>query len=238
MNVAGRQGTVKSALRKGIALMALGLLVACTSDNTAEDAGLWDDLIATGQASLGIGVEAPSQAPELTRAMLAGVDQPLVRVTPTDTGSIAILAGVTRRGPVSDRVIVWRGVDPITVTTRSDLVIATRGAGQDLMSSDVRGLAGALRSGGGSYTRSHVILQGNTEAQTLEFACTLRPVGSETLVLVERRHVTTRFTEECTGPAGEFRNAYWRDPADGTLWQSRQWAGPGLGHLLMERVIK
>jgi hypothetical protein len=229
---------LKPALRKGFALLALGLLAACTSDNTAEDAGLWDDLIATGQASLGIGVEAPSPAPELTRAMLAGVDQPLLRVTPTDTGSVAILAGVARRGPASDRVIVWRGVDPVTVTSRGDLVIATRGAGQDLMSSDLRGLVGALRAQGGSYDRSHVILQGNTDARTLGFACSLRAVGSETLIIVERRHATTRFTEDCAGPEGRFRNEYWRNPCDGTLWQSRQWAGPGLGHLLMERVIK
>jgi hypothetical protein len=83
-----------------------------------------------------------------------------------------------------------------------------------------------------------VILIGNTEGRTLAFRCDLRALGPETVTIVERDFPTTRFTETCTGPSGTFRNDYWRDGRDGTLWQSRQWAGPRAGHLVIERILR
>ena len=50
------------------------------------------------------------------------------------------MVGIARRGPSSDPVIVWRGVNSETLTTRGGLLVATRGFGQDLMSSDLRAL--------------------------------------------------------------------------------------------------
>lgn len=229
---------LKPLLHKALAVLVLGLLGACSSANTTEDASLWEEVIAAGQTTFGTGVAPPSQAPELTRALLAQVDQPLIRLTNMTTGGTATMVGIARRGSNSDPVIVWRGADPVTLTTRSELLITTRGFGQDLMSSDLRALNQALRAGGGTFERSHVVLQGNTDAQTLSFECSLRAVGPETLTIVERSVRTTRYTEDCAGSAGRFSNDYWRDAGDGTVWQSRQWAGPSLGHLLIERVIK
>ena len=237
-----RRPRLKQALRKGLCGVTLGigmtLLSACASDNIAEDAIVWDDLVAAGQAVFLDDALTPSRAPEPTRALLAQVDQPLIRLTNMTTGGSATMVGIARRGSSSDPVIVWRGVNSETLTTRGGLLVATRGFGQDLMSSDLRALNRALGAGGGSFGRSHVVLQGNADAQTLSFECSLRVVGPETLTIVERSVRTTRYTEDCTGPAGRFSNEYWRDAGNGTLWQSRQWAGPSLGHLLVERVIK
>lgn len=233
-----RGARLKAALRKGFALLALGVLAGCASENSDEAADFWTDLYRTAQTSFAQYGAPPPQAPPLTRARLQGFDLPLVRITNMTSGASGTLVPAASRGTGASRLITWRGVEPVSFTTRGDLLIATRGAGQDLISSDLQAMARALQAGGGSYERSHVVLVGNTEGRTLRFSCSLQAMGSETVTIVERSFATTRFTESCTGPAGTFRNDYWRDGRDGTLWQSRQWAGPELGHLLIERVIK
>lgn len=241
-NAPGAGRGLKAALHKGIGriggALALGLLLAgCASDNIAEDADLWDDLVAVVQTRLEPDPAAGTET-RITRAMLAGVTDPLIRVTRLPDGPVATLVPAARGGPAAAPLITWRGRDPVTLTTRGGLLVATRGLGRDLMSSDLQGLAQALRAGGGRYARSHVVLVGNTDALTLSFDCTLRAEGAETITILERSVATTRFTEACAGPAGTFGNTYWRGAGDGTLWQSQQWAGPDFGHVRIERLIK
>lgn len=230
-----RKAALCKGIRAGCAGLALAILAGCSSGGV--EAGYWAQVFQAGRQSVELRRAPPPQAPPLTRALLAGFDQPLVRITNLSAGTSATLIPVTDRGRGASRVVTWRGVSPVTFTTRGGLLAATRGTGPDLMSSDLRGLARALASGGGRYSRSHVVLLGNTEGQTLAFDCTLRAVGAETVTIVERSFATTRFVEDCAGPAGTFRNDYWRAAGSGILWQSRQWAGPQLGHLLLEQVI-
>lgn len=229
---------LKTALRKGFALLCLGGLAACTSANTEEGADYWEEVFAAARTSFATIGAPPPQAPDLSREMLAGFGQPLVRISNLATGASGTLVPVASRGTGADRLITWRGLDAVTFTTRGDLLVASRGVAGDLISSDLRGLTRALQAGGGRYDRSHVVLVGNAEGTTLRFACSLRAAGPETVTIVARSLSTTRYEETCTGPSGTFRSTYWRDGRDGTLWQSRQWAGPELGHLLIERVIK
>lgn len=230
--------TVGKTVGKALAVLSLGLLSACSSSNSGEQAQIWEQIWAATQLSVSqIGATPPS-APDLTRAMLEGVDQPLIRITNPGLGTTATLIAVDRQGAGSRELITWRGVDPVTFTTRAGLLVATKGAGGDLLSSDLRGLERAFAAQGGSYERSLVVMVGNTEGVPLAFRCALQAAGTETLTIVERQIATTRFTETCTGRTGSFRNDYWRGARDDTLWQSRQWAGPRAGHLLIERIIR
>lgn len=218
------------------ALLCCGALVACTSTGPGGEDNVWAEIRDTGRILIAQRGPTP-QAPDLTPELLAGVDFPLIRTRNLSVGSSATLAGVSRRGTASAPVMVWRGADGATFTTRSGLLVATRGTGDDLMSADVRGVEAALRNGGGAYARSYVVLQGNTRGRTLSFDCDVQAAGPETLTLVGQRRDTTRLEESCSGPDGTFRNTYWRG-AEGTLWQSRQWSGPEIGHLVIELLKK
>lgn len=234
---AARSSRGSGRVQRGLgALLCCGVLVACTSTGPGGEDNVWSEIRDTGRILIAQRGPTP-QAPELTPELLAGVDFPLIRTRNLSVGSSATLAGVSRRGSASAPVMVWRGADGATFTTRSGLLVATRGTGDDLMSADVRGTEAALRSGGGSYARSYVVLQGNTRGRTLNFDCTLQAAGAETLTLVGQRRDTTRLEESCSGPEGAFRNTYWRG-GDGTLWQSRQWSGPEIGHLVIELLKK
>lgn len=232
-----RKSRFRALSARGVgAVFCCSVLGACASTGPGGEDNVWSEIRETGRVL--IAQRGPvSQAPELTPEILAGVDFPLIRTRNLSVGSSATLAGVSRRGTASAPVMVWRGADEATFTTRSGLLIATRGTGDDLMSSDVRGVESALRGGGGAYARSYVVLQGNTRGRTLRFDCQLQAGGAETLTLVGQRRDTTRFEESCSGAEGAFRNTYWRG-GDGTLWQSRQWAGPEIGHLVIELLKK
>lgn len=223
--------------RRGVgAVLCCSVLVACASTGPGGEDNVWAEIRDTGRILITQRGPVP-QAPEITPEILAGVEFPLIRMRNLSVGSSATLAGIARRGTASAPVMVWRGAAEATFTTRNGLLIATRGTGDDLISADVRGVEAALRNGGGAYARSYVVLQGNTRGRTLSFDCQLQAAGAETLTLVGQRRDTTRFEESCSGAEGAFRNTYWRG-AEGSLWQSRQWTGPEIGHLMIELLKK
>ena len=69
------------------------------------------------------------------------------------------------------------------------------------------------------------------------FPCRLTERQTETLDIPGPRLPTTRVTERCKSPEYAVTNTYWLGP-EGTIRKSRQWAGPDLGSITVERLIR
>ncbi|MFC3612572.1 YjbF family lipoprotein [Lutimaribacter marinistellae] len=133
------------------------------------------------------------------------------------------------------RLRVWRTDDNVTLTMRNDILISTRGLGDDLLSSRVQ--AQGARPGpasGGEHVQ--FIRTALYDSRQMTFACELEDLGPETIVIVQRRHATRHLRQTCEGATGNFANDYWVDNAAGLVWQSRQWAGPGIGYMRFRRL--
>lgn len=156
-----------------------------------------------------------------------------LRVALPKTGAVATLAPVSQR----DDVTIWQTLDGITVSFRRGVLIATRGLGDDLMSSDVDHtlamLSGSLPQADYPQVRSYLDGEDQTQFQTYQCRRTDLSTQQTKLGAVTRdlRHVT----ELCTSTEGDVSNSYWLD-ATGAVVKSRQWVAPNVGYMETEYV--
>ena len=172
-----------------------------------------------------------------TRASLreAGITGPVL-VARIET--LGISAGLLQYQEVRGAT-VWRSLDGDTITTAGGLLRNTRGFGTDLHSLETAPLAQALAEGGETeYSRLFRGLDGLSRVETHRLYCRLEPQTRERVDVLGRGYDTQRYQETCNAqdrPAPIFVNTYWQG-AGGTIWQSRQWAGPVLGYVELEEV--
>jgi hypothetical protein len=207
------------------------VISACSSPN--EEGTVWEPLAG---AVLDIAAErraesAAAQRPPLTREVLDTLDGEFLEVTRERTDQTAYLFVETR---VNDGrpglVTVWRTEDNVTLAMRNGVLEQTRGLGGGLFSKTSNVRSGRLGpSDGGAQT--YVIEASDNKTIRLPVICEVVTIGSETIVIVERRHPTTRVQERCEVEGEPFVNDFWIDSRAGIVWQSRQWAGPSLGFL-------
>lgn len=130
----------------------------------------------------------------------------------------SVVVETARNGDVT----TWWAEDRVGLSTKSGLLISTRGLGFDLMSSDVRGPLALIRARqSGTATRDHRFLDGENQEVLLRFSCTY--LGDASSVI-----------ESCTAKDLQIENHYWFDQS-GEIWRSKQWAGVENGYLLIER---
>lgn len=218
-----------------IAALAGALLVAgCSTDPNSPLSQITEQAarVLPGQRQA---TAAPIDVRNLTRADIAGETLPLMRVTlGGEDGSAAALAlAAENRG-----VETWVTGNQVSVLLDGPVLFGTRGLGPDLITAETaptRALLAAGRSG--EVTRALRRLDGNDDLVPVTFRCTLRQQGSQTIEILQRRHVTRRAVETCIAPDGtRFENVYWI--GDGVLWQSRQWVGDRIGYMTTERLIR
>jgi hypothetical protein len=172
----------------------------------------------------------------VTRALLEQLDQPHieVRVERDDlTGYMGL--HLTRRDDLPGEITIWRSSDNATLALRNGLLMTSHGLGDDLLSAEVPAVGdqpGPARGGGRSYS----LRGGDNQAFQLNMVCGVTDLGPETIEIVGIRYTTRHLQEHCEGgegigAKGVVVNDYWIDSRDAKLWQSRQWAGPGIGYL-------
>lgn len=227
-----------------LALAALLAASACAVDD--EDREGLAAIGAFGQTVRDrLAGEAPA-SPEIDRALLAraGITERFLLVR-LESG---VTAGLTPIAANRGR-LVWSTEDDVTITARGGIVAATRGLGGDLLSAGTEPLLLALAGGRGArYRRTLRRLDGLGRILVQPYDCTLTLGPMETVAVLGRAHATRRSTEECRpladAPEGTpanvapepFVNVY--NVGDGTIWTSRQYVGPAVGHLVMERVLE
>jgi group 4 capsule polysaccharide lipoprotein GfcB/YjbF len=174
--------------------------------------------------------------PVVTRAVLDTLDGSFMEAVLERNGQLAYLFVSTRRR--DDRpgeIVVWRTEDNITLALRSGVLIATRGMGGDLLSSDVA-IREAQAGPAGSGARRQQVRALDNKALTLSLACEVTDMGPETIEIVGARHATRRIVENCEGAGGSIVNEYWIDSRRNLVWQSRQWVSPEVGYLRLRRL--
>jgi len=173
----------------------------------------------------------PEQVAVAAKTTLAQTDLPLVLVVIESRGATAILANIETNGMYR----TWGTSDRRTITTAGGFVTATRGMGNDLMSSSVSGVQGLVRQRKPGSGR-HVMRFLDGENKTVEVAAQCQVVRGG------QKHVnggaigtvrTTEMIEACSADGWEFTNRFFVDSAGRTV-QSRQWLGEANGFVSMQ----
>ncbi len=222
-----------------LALLGLAALAGCTNQPDATGAVVRSAQVIAGSIR---GTDKPAEAPPLTRAALDAIEGEFIEVEIEKTGSKAFLyiSGERRGAAAGDeggRLLVWRTENEVSLTTRNGVLIATRGLGGDMVSSDSLAIDASLsgrRAGHGARLQVYSAL--DNKPVEMNFVCDITAHGPETIVIVERRHSTERFRETCEVAGGVVVNDYWIDSRSPTIWRSRQWAGPYIGYIQIRQV--
>jgi len=221
-------------MKRRLALcLALGL-AACGSGLSGDNAlNTLGQVIVQGIRGAGGGGDTFA----LTRADLAaqGFTLPFM-VGTLEVRGLRTGLGLAAR---SRDVVTWGAADNSAISLRQGVLTATRGLGADLYSAETRQVSAAMAQGGpAEYARTYRHLDGLDQIVLTRFTCRLQPAGSESITVFEQPARTRRFDESCRAQgidAPQITNTYWRE---GTIMRkSRQWIGPELGYLVMERVI-
>jgi hypothetical protein len=216
------------------------VLPGCTGGSDSQNGEpLFQQLFNAGRQALATRRGRRDARPPLTRAALDTVGRPALEATLERSGIFAYLfIDAVRDDAGPGRVTIWRTEDNVTLALRSGVLIATRGLGGDLLSSDVA-IARGRPGPAGSGARTAHVRTGNVKAVSVTLACDLADLGPDPVEIVEIIYPTRHLQERCTGAdGGQVVNDYWVDSRAGIIWQSRQWAGPGIGYVALRRLIK
>ncbi len=183
-----------------------------------------------------------NEALELTGNVSAITPQPIspdrLRVSLPDTGAVAVLAPVARNRDVT----VWQTLDGITLSFRRGVLVATRGLGDDLMSTDVAAGIDLLHATGGDGYHPHIRSYLDGEDQTVFQSYQCRRTGQaatsvRSMERADRARSARRIEMRCISPEQEFTNIFWLDGM-GRVIKSRQWVSKAVQYMETERVSR
>ena len=229
--------SLNSGLAKlAAALTAFAVVAGCSGgfQETSTPAELGQAL----QRAVQERTQPRSQAPNVTRAVLDTLDGSFMKATVENIESSAFLfVSAERRDNRPGLIRVWRTEDNSSLTLRQGVLTQTRGFGTDLLSSEVSFANGVLGPARGGQRRM-VFLALDNKAVPLSGVCDVTDLGPEKIVIIERAYATRHVRERCEFSNGEITNDYWIDSGAGIVWKSRQWAGPEVGYITLERVTR
>jgi hypothetical protein len=229
--------TPPSRLARAALLLCCAVLVGCGNAAGTDQA---KDTVASLEAlALGLGkLGQKSTKPNLNAATLASLRQILVQVgKPIYSVTIKKTGYANMMTPYGQNrnVQTWASGTPETVSLRDGILVATRGFGNDIMTSVAPDLS-RLRGAGGSFHRIYYYLDGADQPFSLEFDCQYEAKGSETVTVVGQSYATRRVNENCASATTRFQNVYWFE-GSGKLRQSDQFVSPQLATMRLQRVI-
>lgn len=223
----------KTATSAGL-LLALMALSACSTGPAETTADV--ELVKVIGARITQWRKPKPEPLVVTRALLEQLDQPHIEVL-VEREALTGYMGLhlIRRDDLPGEISIWRSSDNATLAFRNGMLMTTHGLGDDLLSAEVPAVAdqpGPARGGGRSYS----LRGGDNQAFQLNMVCSVTDLGAETIEIIGIRYATRHVQEHCEGgegigAKGVVVNDYWIDSRDAKLWQSRQWAGPGIGYL-------
>ncbi|WP_373355111.1 YjbF family lipoprotein [Pseudoroseicyclus sp. CXY001] len=171
------------------------------------------------------GSGTPEIAPPSVGLTAGQLGLPVLNLSLLETGTAGTMALVASR----DGYDTYMSSDDISLTLRAGMLIATRGFGGDLASTDASATAAALATGSaGPVERFHGFYTRGEEVALTAFVCTLTWNGAEALQRPGGPVTAQRVTEFCRSPSASFANTFWVD-GSGRIVQSVQWAGERIG---------
>lgn len=222
-----------SVMRRIAAFAAVAGIAALSGCGNRPDQGVVFKSVTQGwtKKNSQSGSLTPEQAGAAVTASLAQTDLPLALAVVEKTKATAILANIETNGGYR----TWGTSDRRTVTTANGLVTATRGLGNDVMSSTIGGVV-PLITGRKPGTGTHILRFLDGENHTVEVTadCRVTRGGTKRVSGGEIRDVpTTEMSEACTATDQSFTNSYFVD-ARGRVVQSRQWLGQANGYIVIQ----
>lgn len=218
---------------KASAFILTFLLIGCTGGNDlgTDQTVIFKELGEVRKANRAAR-KNPTPKFELTRAILDDGNLQFLKVTSEKRDGTAYMQPAAyRTGYGIGRVAVWKTGTGQSIVLRNDVLIGTKGFGNDLASADSTNAIKAVgnrsaRSGQKAmYVRNDV---NGTDPYYLQ--CSASVLESKQLNIFEKRFLTLHIREVCSIVGTQVSNDFWVDQ-QGTIRQSRQWAGPGLGYL-------
>ncbi|MEX0310444.1 MAG: YjbF family lipoprotein [Tateyamaria sp.] len=186
-------------------------------------------------ATLVLAQRSAPELPTVNRALLDTLTLASLEITIEDRDALAYLipAGA-RRDPFHGPLTVWRTGDNAQVAMRSGVIVGTKGLGNDLQGSDMRGTVQHVEGRDPSeWIGAMTVLTPSSAAQTLALDCVSQKPERKTLEIIELTYTVDHLRETCfiDGNTRFVVNEYWVDVRDRTVWQSRQWISPSIGYV-------
>lgn len=128
------------------------------------------------------------------------------------------------------RTETWESQNGFSVSYQDDIMIATRGLGEDLLAGSVSGIREAIRAGGGEGRRVHDSIGDLNQIVQESFECTVTAVDAEEINLGLRRVETRKYAETCLSDRLQFTNNYWID-SSGVMVTSLQFVSEAVGYV-------
>ncbi|GAB4388938.1 YjbF family lipoprotein [Albidovulum sp.] len=236
--------TAARPLALALGLAALLAAGACGTDPQGAEGGrLAVESLKSLTTSLGAGRgQTPQSAPEAdaaTAARLAAAARQSVRgevyLARLERGGLLTVLGETGR---NGRTLTLATPSGQGAMLRGGLLVATRGLGDDLMSADTDDAEALIRGRrSGTASRVYRYLDGEGIERPLPATCSYAAGGAGQAELIASAAPTVEVRETCEAGGLTIRNRYAVD-AGGRVIASRQWIGPSLGHVRLQRVPK
>ncbi|MGJ8616389.1 MAG: YjbF family lipoprotein [Sulfitobacter sp.] len=219
-------------------ILISGLVLAGCSSG-----GNQDPLAKAGLATFGsIKARITGEKPEpivtvVTRKLLDQTEGEVMQIIPEHSGLQDFMFLVrVQNDSYPGKIEVWKTTDNAHVILRDGVLIATKGLGGDLRSSDARAAIAGFDGQGGGGERLFVLDRLDGSAQTVAFACDMTQLGRETIQIVDQRVSTYHIREKCIFENASFDNEYWVETSGGRMRKSRQWVGPTYGYIDFVRL--
>jgi hypothetical protein len=131
---------------------------------------------------------------------------------------------------------VWLGVDGTTLTFKNGHLIATRGLGEDLMSSEGTFPSFHLISGSTEYVKKKSWLSSDNQVSSTNYSCTAAVESArKAITIFEKTFLVQRVLETCKAGDSTIKNEYFFE-RNGIVRRSRQFHSPALGYIFVERL--
>jgi hypothetical protein len=131
---------------------------------------------------------------------------------------------------------VWLGVDGTTITFKNGHLIATRGLGEDLMSSEGTFPSFHVISDSAKYLKMQSWLLDDNQIKSVNYSCTAAVESArKAITIFEKTFLVQRVLETCKADDSTIKNEYFFE-RNGIVRRSRQYHSPALGHIFFERL--
>ena len=204
----------------------------CNIRSFASAAAVLTMALVAGCNQIGASLGLTDQIEQVSPAPIA---PERLRVTLPKVGAEATLAPVAQK----DAITVWQTLDGITLSFRNGVLTATRGLGEDLISSDISKTVSMLKgdTGNGHYPMIRTYLNGEDQTYYPAYQCRQSRELKQQVKIDDVPLSLRRLEEVCVSPNHTFTNIYWLN-AERTIVKSRQWVSHNVGTMVTERVMR
>lgn len=207
----------------------LALLAGCT--NTPGGIG-GVEILKNMQKARAAGAAPAALDPAALSKALASTTEPVILIVTEATKTPNLSLRIGSNGDFD----TYANQSRQSLTLKDGLIVATRGLGDDLLSSSTGGAEALIRARkAGTVKREMRFLNAENQVIQRDFTCAIAPGPVTDVPSATGTFRATQVVERCVRPGLTLDHAYFVN-AQGQIVQSRQWVGPRNGYLLVQQL--